>query len=432
MKNTPLGGPAPGGLRNPANRSRLRDLFANSPKLSAAEKREALAALQHFEEPEMDNTINAALQQVGADLKRYAQRTDEGLEELRARTLEVEQAVASGNRGRGSLGVSAMSVGAAVLAEINQGNSAFQHLAAGNHGSVTFRLPTRIHAITNQPGTSSDGGSMPSDPSRGALQGQVLRPLTLLDALPVRPTDRDSVEFVQLGSTGDAAEQEEEGEEKARADFDGELKRAQIATIALWTPASKQVLSDHRALQGQIDRVLRHKCAARLEYLVVNGGTGSDGTSKISGLIENSTVFVPTIGGDPADVIGEAISAMRTNGYSPDLIVMHPRDWHRIQITKTETEADYKVGSPTNPLPPSLWGLPIVATPAVAEGEAMVLDRSFTDVLDREAAGVQISNSHTDYFTRNLVAILGELRAGLEVRDVAAVLRVDLESTSGL
>lgn len=51
-------------------------------------------------------------------------------------------------------------------------------------------------------------------------------------------------------------------------------------------------------------------------------------------------------------------------------------------------------------------------------------------VLDREQPSVMLSNSHKDYFTRNLVAILGELRAGLEVRDGFAVYRMDLNASS--
>ncbi|MFG3996630.1 hypothetical protein ACGEND_11405 [Pseudomonas aeruginosa] len=41
-----------------------------------------------------------------------------------------------------------------------------------------------------------------------------------------------------------------------------------------------------------------------------------------------------------------------------------------------------------------------------------------------------VSNSHKDYFTRNLVLILGELRAGLEVLDGQAIYLVDLEDTT--
>lgn len=374
--------------------------------------------------------VNASLKHVGADLKAFADQTKSGLSEVRARMLELEQTVAAGGTSGRFQGAARSSVGAAVLAEINGGHSAFQHLAAGNIGSATFRISSPIHAITNEPGSpSSDGAYMPSQPEQG-VQGQVLRPLSLLAVLPRRGTERDSVEFVQLSSTGDADEQGDEGTPKAASSFDGTLMRAEIATIALWTPASKQVLADHRALQGEIDRVLVHKCAKRLERLVVNGGTGGGAGSRISGLLDNCTAFTPTVGGTSADVLGEAIAVMRSNGYMPDLIVMNPLDWHAISIDKTEQTEDYRLGKPTQPAPPSLWGVPVVTSASLDQGEALVIDRNFVTVLDRESPSVQISNSHEDFFTRNLVAILGELRAGLEVRDTAAVYQVTLEPSS--
>lgn len=59
-----------------------------------------------------------------------------------------------------------------------------------------------------------------------------------------------------------------------------------------------------------------------------------------------------------------------------------------------------------------------------------MLDTAYITILDREAPDVMVSNSHKDYFTRNLVLILGELRAGLEVLDGQAIYLVDLEDTT--
>lgn len=72
----------------------------------------------------------------------------------------------------------------------------------------------------------------------------------------------------------------------------------------------------------------------------------------------------------------------------------------------------------------------VVSTASMPEGEAMTIDTSFTTVLDREAPSVLLSNSHKDYFTRNLVLILGELRAGLEVLDTAAIYKMSLAGTT--
>src|SRR5690606_7694589 len=77
-------------------------------------------------------------------------------------------------------------------------------------------------ALTNDGAGSSEGNTYPTAPSRNPnIFTGGMRPLRLLDVLPSRPTSSDSFEYVQLNATGDAAEQEQEGDEKAEIDFDG-------------------------------------------------------------------------------------------------------------------------------------------------------------------------------------------------------------------
>ncbi len=232
------------------------------------------------------------------------------------------------------------------------------------------------------------------------------------------------MEFIQFSGTGEAAEQEHEGDTKAELEFEGTPARAEIVTIAGWTTASKQALSDAPALQSQIDRVIRHKVLAKLEDRLINGVGGQ---GKINGLWNQPIALVPTIGETPADMIGEALVTMANDGYVPNLVLMNPVDWFRLQITrKNDTDDEYVFGSPTAPAAPSLWNTRIVPTRSVAARRVMTIDTSLVTVLDREQMSVVLNNTHADYFVRNLVAILGELRAGLEILDTAAVRKFDL------
>lgn len=319
--------------------------------------------------------------------------------------------------------------GPSIGAQLTEGceeNPSFTHLKEWNPGSARLKRQARIKSIlvNLDSATSSDSTSMPSDAERRGIVGPALPALRLIDALPSRPTSRDSVEFTQLSVTGDAAEQEVEGDEKAEIDFDGTPQTANIVTVAAHTTASRQVLSDHAQLQGVIDLVMRHKVLSRLENRIINGAGGQ---GKINGLLSQSTILVPSIATDPADVIGEAVTRMANNGYSPSLVIMNPLDWFRIQLTKTNTEGSYVFGSPVSPQAPGLWNARFTTTPSLAEGKALILDVGYVTVLDREQVSVLVSNTHKDYFTRNLVAILGELRAGLEVTDLQAVYQVDLD-----
>ncbi|MEQ5837451.1 phage major capsid protein [Marinobacter sp. NFXS9] len=368
------------------------------------------------------------LHEVGADLKAYAKDTKEGMSDLSARVLAVEQELVGGKHGNKFAGLAGPMQTVGSMATQNlEDNQAFTSLKEWNIGTCRIKLQAPIKAaLTNDQGES--GNYMPSDPERGAIVTEAKRPLRLLDVMPSRPTTSDSVEFVQMNSDGEAGEQVLEGDEKASIELDGELKKSEIVTIAAHTTASRQVLSDHSALQAAIDRMIRYKLLSKLEQRIING-TGGQG--HIDGLINQGAQFIPTIGQTRADIIGEALVRQADNGYMPNLILMNSLDWFKIQITKSTTDEEYMFGSPTMPVPPSLWNASVVASPSVPEGTALTIDTSFTTVLDREAPSVMLSNSHKDYFTRNLVAILGELRAGLEILDAFAVYKMDLSPSSG-
>jgi HK97 family phage major capsid protein len=372
--------------------------------------------------------VNANLEQVGGDIKKYHKQSESALAEISARMTAVEQHVVAMDGGGGfGAGLSAgPSIGALAM-QSSQGENApaFAALSEWNAGTCRLKLQAGIRAaLTNDGMGSSNDTSVPRQPEQRGFVAEVSRPLRLLDALPSRPTARDSVQFVQLGTSGDAAEQETEGDEKAEIEVGGTPKTASIATVAAHTTASRQVLGDHPALQAAIDLMVRNKLLSRLEYQLVNG-VGGEG--KIDGLLNQATTFIPTIGNTPADIIGEALTRQAENGYLPNLVVMNPMDWFRLQITKKNgTDEEYVFGSPTMPLDPSLWNARIVTTPSVEEGQAMTIDTSFATVLDRESPSILLSNSHKDYFTRNLLLILGELRAGLEVLDTFAVYKMSL------
>lgn len=369
---------------------------------------------------------NGHIAELGGLVNSYRKQTDQDVAELRARLQAAEQVIAEYGNGGGGGHYQPEGIAAQALRDI-EANHSFQHLKAWNFGTARFDLCASIKAaLTNEGMGSSTDTGIPSQADHRGIVGPVLRPLRLLEVLPVRQTARDSVEFIQLSTTGNAGEQEFEGDEKAEVEFDGDPKKAEIVTVAAHTTASKQVLADHPALQSVINQVINHKLLSRLEARLING-TGGQG--RIDGLANQGTPFIPTIGTTPADIIGESLVRQADNGFLPSLIVMNPLDWFRIQITKTEDE-EYLFGSPTMPVPPALWNAAIVVTPSMSEGEFMTIDTSFTTVLDRESVSIVLSNSHKDYFTRNLVAILGELRAGLEILDTGAVHVGDLIASS--
>lgn len=384
--------------------------------------------------PRLSADINASLQELGTNLRAYREGTDESIAGVRADVQSLQQTVARiENDGvhiaGGALGPSVSASAMKVIEEdaqfIQAAEQATRNMRVGRF-EARANLDTSIRAALTNEGKGNTGDtSVPSNPERRGFVDLVTRPLRLIEALPSRPTSSDAVEFVQLTATGDATEQIHEGDAKAEIDMAGDLVRAEIVTVAAWTAASKQVLSDQGALSNQIDLVIRNKVLSRLENQLINGVGGQ---GKINGLINQATPITPAIATTPADMIGEALQVLTDNGYRPNLVIMNSLDWFRLQITrKNDTDDEYVFGSPTSPLPASLWNTRIVTPSSMPGGQVLVLDTSFVNVLDREQMNVAVTNTHADFFVRNLVAILGELRAGLEVLDTGAVLKLALQ-----
>lgn len=369
---------------------------------------------------------------IKAELAKLGDKVQAPIDELRARLQSLEQHVAGGGVDRGgdgtfayeSMGARAVQMLAEDPAFAAAANSVERGVRPGAFSArATMDLSIRA-AITNvgvgQVGDTSVDSLRPRLPYKPTPQP----PLRLLDVLPSVQVSGNEVEYMQLTANGEAGEQMKEGDVKASVEVAGTLATAKIATVAAHTVASRQVLSDSSMLQAEIGRLLNYKVATKLESLLLNG----DGTaSKIDGLLNQAAAIVPTIADKPADIVGEALMVLDVAGYSPSAVVMNPRDWFRLQLTrKNSTDDEYVFGSPTTPIPPSLWNTPLVVTPAIPEGTGLALDTNFTALLDRWQAQVLVATEHEDQFVRNLVTILAELRAGLAVYDQNALLKFTL------
>jgi len=374
--------------------------------------------------------VRSDLKRVSGELEEYAGQSQKNYDSVAARLQAVEQLAAEGVGGFKLPGTNStfLTFGASAL-DAAEGNQAFENLKDWNQGTARLKLdaPLKAALVTDGSGSSTDGFY-----NTPAERGQIVvgggrRAMRLLDALPTRKTTSDAVEFVQVSAAEDAGEQILEGDAKQELNASGSLVRAEIATVAAFTAASRQVLSDNEQLQAAIDRMIRYKLLTKLENLLVNSTTA---TGKIDGLINQATALVPSLASTKADAIGESLVRQADAGYMPNLILLNSLDWFNLQTLK-ETGGDYIFGSPAIPVPAALWNAAIVASPVCPQGTALTIDTGLVTVLDREQPNIMLSNSHADFFTRNLIAILGELRAGLEVLDQGAIYKIDL-SDSGL
>ena len=116
-----------------------------------------------------------------------------------------------------------------------------------------------------------------------------------------------------------------------------------------------------------------------------------------------------------------------TGRATPTAYILNPIDWETLDLT-VDNEARYYFGGPMVLGTPRLWGLPVVECEPVRQGTGYVGDMKQAVLWDRESATMHITDSNRDWFERNILAILFELRAAFGVLRPAAIVRMDLHA----
>jgi HK97 family phage major capsid protein len=243
---------------------------------------------------------------------------------------------------------------------------------------------------------------------------------TIRDLLTVIPVVGGSVEYPQQAGRELNADVVPEGAPKPESTLAYEMRNTPIRTIAHFIKASRQILEDAAQLKGEIDAELRRGLILVEEQEILFG----DGTGvHLQGISAQVPEFNPAFTVDAQTGIDElalGILQATQSDVPPDGIVVNPVDWLKLRLTK-DTTGNYILGAPGVPTSPSLFNLPVVATPAMTEGNFLVGAFKPQRLYDRWKARVEVGFVNDD-FTRNMVTILGEERIGLAVKAPEALI----------
>jgi HK97 family phage major capsid protein len=246
-------------------------------------------------------------------------------------------------------------------------------------------------------------------------------PLNVLGLVARRTTTSDTVEFVRQTRQVTEAAPTPEANVKYPTGATGEITGTKpqghmnfekvyetVKTIAVYVGATKRALSDAAQIRGIIDQELRDDVQEELELQIVNGnGIGENFT----GIFNTANVLIQPFITNVFVTARNAMTSVQVNGRAtPTAWVINPIDWANIELTPDLTGRLYYNG-PLNTGPKTLWGLPVVESLSVPQGTGLLGDWRKAVLWDREQATVTATDSHSDWFIRNLVAILCELRA---------------------
>ncbi|AIR90222.1 phage major capsid protein [Pseudomonas cremoricolorata] len=240
-----------------------------------------------------------------------------------------------------------------------------------------------------------------------------LRRLTIRDLLAQGRISSNSLEYVRENVFTNSAAPVAEGNLKPESNLTFTKETATVKTIAHWIQASRQVMDDAPMLESYVNNRLLFGLALVEEGQLLNGdGTGDN----LNGLNKVATAYdtTLTVAGDTrADMIAHAIFQTSESEFEASGIILNPRDWHAIALLK-DADGRYIFGGPAAFAAKVMWGLPVVATKAQAQGTFTVggFDLA-SQVWDRMDATVEVSREDRDNFVKNMLTILCEERLAL-------------------
>jgi len=240
------------------------------------------------------------------------------------------------------------------------------------------------------------------------------RQLVVADAFPQGTTDQIAIVYMEETTfTNNAAETAEGGQYPENALAFTE-KSSAVRKVAAFLPVTDELMADVSGMRSYVDQRLTYMVQAREDsQLLVGNGTPPN----LRGLLNVVGIQTQPRGADTAqDAVFKAITNVQAVGFAnPSAVMIHPTDWQGIRLAKTST-GDYIWGHPAIPGPTTLWGLPVIVTTAITQGTAVVADfRGFTMIFRKQGLAVSVSNSHSDFFIKGLLAIRAEERLALVV-----------------
>lgn len=261
-------------------------------------------------------------------------------------------------------------------------------------------------------------GWAPSSPRSDIMIPKAIRPVQLLDIIPVSPMDQAALPYMEETTLTNAAAERAEGGAYVESTFALTERSETARSIGTSVPVTDEQLEDVPATAGYLDSRLRFGVLQRLDNQIILG----NGTPpNLQGIKTKSGVQTQSGSGlTKMDTLFKAMTKVRVTGRAiPSAHVIHPTDWEEIRLTKT-VDGIYIFGSPSEAIADRLWGLPVIQYDADSAGISYTGDFvNFIQLFQRRGLEVAVGYVGTQ-FTEGKKTIRAGMRVALAIYRAAA------------
>jgi len=246
-----------------------------------------------------------------------------------------------------------------------------------------------------------------------------LRALRVADAFPTYPTGVSDIKYMEETTHTDNAAEIAEETNAASPTAYGEAAIAMtersvpVEKIAVWIPVTEEQLEDVEGIGAFIESRLTYMARNRLDGQLV---AGSGSTPSLRGVLHASGIQTQAKSTDPTpDAFFKAMTKIRgttagTGFAEPSHSLIHPSDWQDIRLLRT-ADGIYIFGSPMDPGPERLWGVPVIVTSAETQNTGVVGDfTNYAALFVKRGLAIETTTSHGELFASGVVAIKATMR----------------------
>lgn len=360
-----------------------------------------------------DELFRKVLGEHAAAIKDFTSRTSAEVLALRTQIVDLAQKMSTGyvpGSGGRVLG------GARELAELIVQSEGVKQFLAGNTRVCEVQVPTRLLLKTQIVSETGTGQALVAGDRRPGAVTPPQQRLLVQGLFERVPTTSNLIEFASEASfTNNARPQGDtspvgggEGEEFAESAFSFTLNTAAVRTIGHWIPASMQVLRDSAFLEEHLIRRLLYGVNLKIENDIL---TGTGAANTLNGINNQAAAYSRGATNDTAiTTMGKSILQLELSDFAANGCILHPVDWWDMRLLR-DSQNRYILGDPASAGPSTIWGVNVVPTSSQTQGKFTTIDAPEWGVIcDNEVSTIRISDSHSDFFVRGLVAIRAHAR----------------------
>lgn len=299
--------------------------------------------------------------------------------------------------------------------------SAFENFVAGRTQKARIEVKNTL--------VGADANVAP-DRKPGVVPG-AFPMLTIEGLLNSTNTTSNAIEFTKENAFTNNAAEAAEASAKPESALTWTLVNMPVSTVAHWIKISRQLAMDNTALAAYVSNRMRYGIQRKVETQLCTG----DGTApNISGIFDSGNYTAHgylsgALGSTLAKLvlIRKMIADSWAAGYPAEAILLNPTDFAAIEIDMFTSAAGQSLFSVDAGGNQRLFGIPVVQSVGVTADTLAVgaFSQAYT-VYNREGVTVELSESDSDNFTKNLITVRAERRLALATEVPGAIRAGDL------